>query len=285
MKAKHSKFKNTGILFELLVRQIASDVLSAKDSSSVRIIKKFFSNSELAKEHKLYYTILSAEKLNESKAESLINTVIDLSTKLNREQINKEKYNLIKEIKKNYDLDDFFKAKINNYKVLASVSTLIESKNSKEFDDPKTIVTNKLTLLEHITKIPLTEEKIQNAVINEFTRADKDIRILAYKLLIEKFNDKYSYFSTTQKQVLKEFINNITNTENLREFVNTNITGLKNELKTFIPKLTDKTTQIKLNEILNLMITVPKGKSIKDDHMISLLQYHELLDEIKKISK
>ena len=192
---------------------------------------------------------------------------------------------MIKEIKKNYDLDDFFKAKINNYKVLASVSTLIESKNSKEFDDPKTIVTNKLTLLEHITKIPLTEEKIQNAVINEFTRADKDIRILAYRLLIEKFNDKYSYFSATQKQVLKEFINNISNTENLREFVNTNITGLKNELKTFIPKLTDKTTQIKLNEILNLMITVPKGKSIKDDHMISLLQYHELLDEIKKVSK
>jgi hypothetical protein len=285
MKAKHSKFKNTGILFELLVRQIASDVLSAKDSSSVKIIKKFFSNSELAKEHKLYYTIASAEKLSESKAESLINTVLDLSTKLNREQINKDKYNLIKEIKKNYDLDDFFKAKINNYKVLASISTLIESKNSKEFDDPKTIVTNKLTLLEHITKIPLTEEKIQSAVINEFTRADKDIRILAYKLLIEKFNDKYSYFSTTQKNVLKEFINNISNTEQLREFVNKNVNGLKAELQAFIPKLDDKTTQIKLNEILNLMVGVPKGKTVKDEHMISLLQYHELLDELKKVSK
>ena len=157
---KHSKYKNTGILFELLVRQATSDLMSNIDSKAIRIFKKFFTDTELGKEYNLYNTVLNAPKLNESKAEMMVSTVIEQSRKLNREKLDKEKYNLIKEIKKHYDLDNFFKAKIDAYKVYASIYTLIENQLSKEFSDTKQLVTNKLTLLEHITKESLTERKV-----------------------------------------------------------------------------------------------------------------------------
>ena len=149
---KHSKYKNTGVLFELLVRQSTSDLMSNIDSKAVKIFKKYFTNTELSKEYNLYSTVLNAPKLNESKAEVLVNTIIEQAKKLDREKLDKEKYNLIREIKKHYELDNFFKAKIDAYKVYASVYTLIENQLSTQMNDTKQIITNKLSLLEHITK-------------------------------------------------------------------------------------------------------------------------------------
>ena len=141
------------------MRQIASDTLSNADSKAVKIVKKYFHNSEISKEHKLYHTILTAPRLSEGKAEALINTTIDLAKKLNKEQLLKDKYNLIKEIKKHYDLESFFKSKVNNYKTLAAVYTLFEVAVENKFVEPKQVVLNKLTLMEHITKKTLIENK------------------------------------------------------------------------------------------------------------------------------
>ena len=185
MRIKHNKFRNTGVLFELLVRQIASDTLANTDSKAVKIVKKFFHNSELAKEHKLYHTVLTAPRLSEGKAEALINTTVDLAKKLNKEQLIKEKYNLIKEIKKHYDLESFFKSKVNNYKPLAAAYTLFESAMEYKFVEPKQVVLNKLTLMEHITKKTLTETK-ETDVEQVLVKEDKNVRLLAYKMLIEK---------------------------------------------------------------------------------------------------
>lgn len=118
-KINHSKYKNTGIIFETLIRQIASDTMSNKDSKAVEIIKKYFTNTELAKEQKLYAALTSSKTINETKADGLINSVLDLSKRLNKTKLRKEKYALIKEIKDSYDIDNFFKAKIHNYKTLA----------------------------------------------------------------------------------------------------------------------------------------------------------------------
>jgi hypothetical protein len=282
MRIKHNKFRNTGVLFELLVRQIASDTLSNIDSKSVRIVKKFFHNSELAKEHKLYHTILNAPRLSEGKAEILINTTTDLAKKLNKEQLNKEKYNLIKEIKKHYGLESFFKAKINNYKSLAAVYTLFESSYINKFVEPKQIVLNKLTLLEHITKKSLINNN-ENEVEQTLIKEDKNIRILAYKILIEKFNSKYSTLNVKQKEVLKEFINNISNPEHLKIYINENLNKIKNELTSLTKKVDDKVTQIKLNEVITLIKPISNKSSVKDEHLVTLLQYQQLVDEIKNI--
>jgi len=281
---KHSKYKNTGILFELLVRQATSDLMSKKDPQAVKIIKKYFTNTELNKEYNLYNTVLNTPKLNETKAEILITTVVEQARKLDRERLKKEKYNLIREIKKYYDVEDFFKAKVDTYKVYGAIFTLIESQISKEYSDTKQIITNKLTLLEHVTKESLTERKIASKVVEEFMKEDKEIRTLAYKILIEKFNDKYSDLSDDQKDLLKEYINNISDTVQLRTYLNTKLLEVKSEISSLKNTIQDKATQIKLNEVLNFIKPIGAKEAVKDETLIGLMQYYQLIQELKAIN-
>jgi hypothetical protein len=283
MKIKHSKFKNTGILFELLVRQIASDTVSNKDSAAIELVKKYFSKSELAKEYKLYQALITPKNLSEAKAETFVNSTLEASLRLNKTALRKEKYNLIKEICKSYDLEEFFKAKINNYKQYAAAFNLIEAHNSLEFTEPQQIIDNKITLLEHITRKEVNKEGVKDRVMEEYTSMDKGTRILAYRMLLEKFNSKYATLSDKQKGVLKEFINNISNTTKLREFVNSNFKSITKEITTLIPTILDKTTQIKLAEVITLLHPLDKTQNVKDENIISLLQYHQLIDEIKSV--
>jgi hypothetical protein len=281
MKIKHSKFKNSGILFELLVRQIASDTVSNKDSAAIGIVRKYFNKSELAKEYKLYQALIVPRSLSEAKAETFINSTLEASLRLNKTALRKEKYNIIKEIRDHYDIEEFFKAKISHYKEYAAVYNLIEAHNSLEFTEPQHIIDNKVTLLEHITRKEIDKESVKDRVMEEFTSMDKGSRILAYRMLLEKFNSKYSTLSDRQKLILKEFINNITNTTKLRDFVNNNFTIIINEINKIIPTVSDKTTQIKLTEVITLLHPLDKTQNVKDENIISLLQYYQLIEELK----
>lgn len=278
---KHSKYKNTGVLFELLVRQATSDLMSNTDPKAVKIFKKYFTDTELGKEYNLYSTVLNAPKLNENKAEILVSTITEQAKKLDRVKLDKEKYNLIKEIKKHYDLDNFFKAKIEAYKIYASIYTLIENQISKEFSDTKQLITNKLALLEHITKESLTERKVASKVVEEFMKEDKEIRVLAYKILVEKFNDKYSGLSEDQKDLLKEYINSISDTKRLRTYLNTKLLEVKTEITGLKANTKDRVLQIKLNEVLNFIKPMNPNESIKDEVLIGLMQYYQLISELK----
>ena len=283
MRIKHSKFKNTGILFELLVRQVASDTVSGKDSPAVNLIKNYFSKTELNKEYKLYQVLVNSTTLTESKAESLINATIELSSRLNRSNLRKEKYNLIKEIREQYNIDEFFKAKINNYSQYAAAYNLIEAHNTSEFINPADVVENKVTLLEHISRKSVDKKQVSDRVMEEYSGMDKGTRILVYKIMLEKFNEKYNELSPSQKTILKEYINNISNTTKLREFVNNNTLKLVEELTKLIPTVTDKTIQIKLAEVITFLKPIEKNQNVKDDNIISLLQYHQLVNEIKSV--
>jgi len=283
MKIKHSKFKNTGILFELLVRQVASDTVSGKDSAAVNLIRKYFSKSELAKEHKLYQALVSSKALTEGKAESLINATLEISSRLNRSALRKEKYNIIKDIRESYDLEEFFKSKINNYSQYAAAYNLIEAYNSLEFVEPSQVIENKVTLLEHITRKEVNKDEVKDRVMEEYLSMDKGTRILVYKTLLERFNSKYSNMSNAQKSVLKEYINNISNTVKLREFVNNHFAAIRAELNKLNQTVTDKTVQIKLNEVVNLLKPLDKNQNVKDDNIIALLQFHQLISELKTV--
>ena len=283
MKIKHNKYKNTGILFELLLRQVTSDTISGKDSASLPLIKKYFSKSELAKEYKLYQTLTANKTISEGKAESLINTVLEIHSRLNRTALRKEKYNLIKEIKSHYNLEEFFKAKVNNYKQHAAVYTLMEAYSTLEFVDPSNVIDNKVTLLEHITRKEVNKEEVRDRVMEEYSEMDKGTRILAYKMLIEKFNEKYGDLTVDQKLVLKEFINNVSSTTKLKDFVNNNIDGIKKQLIKLVEKVEDNTIKIKINEVVNLIKPLDKNQSVKDDDIITLLTYHQLVAELKSV--
>jgi hypothetical protein len=283
MKIKHSKFKNTGILFELLVRQIASDTVSGKDSAAIGLVRKYFSKSELTKEHKLYQALINSKALTEGKAESLINATLEISARLNRTALRKEKYNLIKDIRESYSIEEFFKSKINNYTQYAAAYSLIEAHSSLEFVEPAQVIENKVTLLEHIIRKEVNKADVTDRVLEEYAKMDKGTRILAYKMLLEKFNEKYGDMSNAQKSVLKEYINNISNTVKLREFVNNSYTAIKTQIAQLSKTVADKTTQIKLTEIVNLLRPLDKNQNVKDDNIIALLQFHQLIDELKSV--
>jgi hypothetical protein len=280
-KITHSKYKNTGILFELLVRQIASDTVSGKDSAAIDLVKKYFSKTELNKEYKTYQTLINTKLLTEGKAESLINATLEMSSRLNRTALKREKYNLIKEIRTHYNIEEFFKSKINHYTQYAAIYNLIEANNSLEFINPNQIVDNKITLLEHITRNEINKEEVADRLMEEYSDMDKGTRLLAYRVLLERFNSKYSNLDSKQKSVLKEYINNISNTVKLREFVNEQFDFLRTSLTELNTSVTDKTIQIKINEVINLIQPLGKNQNVKDENIISLLQYHQLVNELK----
>jgi len=281
MKIKHSKYKNTGILFELLVRQITADTLKGGDSPAIDILKEYFVKTSLGREYKLYESVLKSRVLNEGRANMVISTILESSSKFNRTLLIKQKYNLINEIKKHYNLDVFFGAKIKNYKELASLYTLIEGYNSKEASDSNQIIDNKVTLLEHLTKQEVNEKEVKEDVLKEFQSYDKDLRILTYKVLLEKFNSKYENLSTEQKQVLKEFINSVDSTPGLRDFYNTKIVELKSTLNEEAKNIKDKATQIKITEVTKYLVELDKNSKVNNDNLVDLLQYFELVKEIK----
>ena len=283
MNIKHSKYKNTGILFELLVRQITADTLSGKESKATPILKKFFVKTELGKEYKLYETILSKKHLSEGKAEIVINTIIESSKSLNRGSLKRQKYNLIKEISKHYNVDEFFKTKLPNYKAQAALYTLLEIYNSDNLSNPDQIIANKISLLETLTNKQVDEKQVKDQLLEEFKTYDQDLRILTYRVLLEKFNGKYANLNENQKMVLKEFINSIDSTPKLRSFYNTKINEIKSSLLSLNNKVADKAVKIKINEVSNFLVELGKTANVGNDDLVNLLQYYELLEELTKL--
>lgn len=278
-KIKHSKTKNTGLLFELLVHQITADTLKGKDSPSVSLMKKYFVKTELGKEYKLYESIIKSQNLSETKASILINESLESSKKLNKKTLRNLKYNLIKEIREHYDIDQFFSSKIKNYKQLASLYILVESANNESISDPEYITNNKITLLEHITKPVIIDNSKENNDLDELNE-DKDLRILTYKILLESFNEKYDGLNENQKTVLKEFINSMDSSKEIKELYNRNINNIKVILENQLPKITDKAVSIKINEISNLLKELDKTDKVVNEDIVNLLQYYDLTEEL-----
>jgi hypothetical protein len=282
MKIKHNKYKNTGILFELLVRKITADTLSSGNSKAASLVKKYFTKSELADENKLYQTVNNSISLSEGKAETVLSTVLELSKKLDREKLAKEKYNLIREIKENFDLNDFFQAKIKNYKLLASTYVLFESTNNKGFANPESIITSKITILEHITSTPDSKMSL-SPLVEELMSLDKGTRALTYKIMLEKYNTKFDGLSKEQKEVLKEYINSATDAPKLKEFLNSKFKSISTTLKENVDKIEEPALKIKIQEVINLIEPILETRKLKDDHLVALLQYLDLSNEIETV--
>jgi len=280
MKIKHSKYKNTGILFELLVRQITSDILEGKESPIKNLLKKYFVKTELGKEYKLYETLLNKTNLTETRADIIINTLVESSKNLNRRLVKKQKYNLINDLKEYYNINEFFNHKLPNYKVYAAFYNILESSSIDKNINPEFVISNKITILEYLISSPLTQNNPKNDVLEEFKKEDKDIKMLTYRILLEKFNGKYENFTSSQKEILKELLYSIDNKPRLKEFYISKSNEIKNELISLTKNVTDKTTQIKLKEVVNLL-DVKSSNKITDDNLVNLLQYCDLVNELE----
>lgn len=280
MNIKHSKYKNSGILFELLVRQITADTLDGKDSEARRILKEYFVKTELGREYKLYDALARKTNLTEAKANTVLSTLLESSKHLNRNSLRRQKYNLIKEIKNHYDVNKFFRHKLPNYKSQAAFYTLIEIKANPDLNNIRHEISNKITILEYLSA-PTAKDEIKSTVLEEFKNYDKDLKTLTYKVLLEKFNGKYDNLHPKQKIVLKELITSIDNNPRLKEFYNIKVGEIKTSLTELITKVKDKTVQIKINEVVKILPIIGKTSKIKDDDLINLLQYYDLISELE----
>ena len=277
MKPKHSKYKNTGILFELLTRQITSETISNSEPKAVGILRKFFSNnSTLLKEYQIYHALLNKKFEKEASATVLIETLINAHYKLNKSLLRRERYNLVREIKETYNIEDFFKAKVPNYKIYASVYNLLENQSANLMS----VVNSKVAILEHITNKNLPNKPKKEMVMEEYEKFDKETRALTHKMLMEKFNEKYSGLTENQRTLLKEYVYSVSNSPKLKAFLNGEINKVKAEIEV-LAENTDQVTRIKLNEVKNLIKPLCKKSSVHDDNVINLLNYYELVNELK----
>ena len=287
-KIKHSKFKNTGFIFELLVRQITSEIMSSDNSVAEKILKENFnSKKELSRELKLYQYLINEKYNSESKAEQFINTICEARKRLDEKKLIKEKYNLIKQLKETYDIDEFIKSPVSNYKTLASIYKIFEVSSTEEQYDPTDIVSSRFTIAENIinTSIQNKDSKIKNAVLEEYKKQDEDLRAISYKFLVENFNKKYKNLTSDQKGLLREYINNINNTGKLNAYVSEEVSKLVGGLKEVGSKITDKVTKIKLAETISNIRKIKSAKRVKEEHLSAMMMTYELLGELKNTLK
>ena len=282
-KNKHSKIRNTGLLFEILIRQVTADILDkSQKNKALDIIKENFNkNTELGKEYELYSILLNKKYKNLTHASSLLEAVVKSRRKLSNRRLSNEKYNLIKTIKENYDIKEFFNTRIPNFKVMASVYRVFQTEVGKEDFGPVQKTDSSITITEHITQTKQSRVKKQN--ISEYSEQDKDLRLLSYQLLVDKFNSKYKSLNENQKNLLKQYISNVSNTNSLKEFIDSEVIKIKKALKSLLPKVNDKITKIKLSEAIDYTDTATKGKVVKDKHVVALMRYYELIKEIKNV--
>jgi hypothetical protein len=284
MKVKHSKYKNTGLIFELLIKQIASDTLSKKDSPAVSILKKFYAGkSSLAKEYKLYEFISKNNNVSPLRAEAILSTITEISRKLDQAAIKKQKYELIAEIKNHYNVDEFFAIQVRDYKALAAMYCLLETQNNAENVDPSSLIENKTTILEHLTSKIQNEEDVKDTLIEEYSKYDKDLRLLTFKILLEKFNDNYKDLLPEQKNILKEFITSVNSTTRLRTIVNEELEKIAIKVEEMSQKVSDQVIKIKLEEVKKAIKPVSNREKIGDTHLVNLMQYYELVHELETI--
>ncbi len=285
-KLKHSKIKNTGILYELLTRQITVDVLNGKDSKAVDIVKDTFNeNTCLGRELQLYKLLTEKNYKSENKANHLIEIVVNSRKRISNAKIKNEKYNLIKKINESFDTKDFFNGRIPNYKLLASIYNVFQSESSREEYNAEQVLNSKFTVLEHITNTNMNTNDKQDKIIKEYSQNDKDLRLLTYKILVDKFNKKYKSLDESQKGLLKNYINNISNTNQMRQFVNEEVKSVRKELQYHLPRVKDKVTKIKLYEAIKQIVNLTKGRVIEEKQVLSLMRYYELVKEINNVHK
>ena len=284
MRIKHSKYKNTGLIFELLVKQIAADTLDKKDSRAVEILKKYFTGrTALVREFKLYQFVLKNKTVSQHKAESIVSTIIEVSRNIDKDKLKKQKYSLIKEVKNNYDVKEFFSISVKDYKPLAALFCLMEAHKVTDVIDPNFLVDNKTTILEHLTRETQNKNQVRDTLIEEYSKYDKDLKLLTFKILLEKFNSKYGSLLPEQKNMLREFITSVDSSTRLRNVVNEELKKLKVIIEKLKESVKDDIVSIKLQEVAKTIKPVPNTKRVTDDHLVNIMQYYELVQELKDL--
>jgi hypothetical protein len=283
-KIRHSKFKNTGFLFEVLTRQITLEVLNGGEEKAKEIVREFFSaKTQLAKELRLFNLLINEKYNSETKAEKFIDAILEAHTKIDYLKLKREKFNLVKAIKESFEINNLLSSPINNYKILASVHRLFEGKQH-DILQVKEVFDSKQTIIEHISNSTPALKQKEEKLVEEYKKQEKDLRLLTFKILTESFNKKYTNLDDSQKSLLREYINNVTNTSKFGEYFEKELIKTITELHTIYKGMSDKITKIKLRETINVLKKQKLGKKITDEQVSALMLSYELIKEIKNVN-
>jgi hypothetical protein len=269
----------------LLVKQIAADTLSNKDSKAIAILKKHFTGkTALVREFKLYEFILKNKGIGQQKAETILSTITEISRNLDQKILKKQKYDLISDIKESYNSEEFFGIQTNDYKALASLYCLLEAQNNDISSiDPNSLVNYKSTLLEHLTTAVQDPLEVKDTLIEEYSKYDKDLKMLTFKIMLEKFNDNYKDLLPEQKNILKEFITSVNSQKRLRNVINEELLKIATAVGKLSTKVKDEVIKIKLDEVSKSIKALKKTDKITDNHLVNLMQYYDLVNELKSL--
>jgi hypothetical protein len=283
-KIKHSKFKNTGFLFELLTRQVTLEIINGTEEKAKGIIKEFYGKgTEMSKELRLFNLLINEKYNSEAKAEKFIDAILEAHTKIDYKSLQREKYNLVKSIKENFEIKNFLSSPVTNYKILASIHKLFEGKKN-DILDVKDVFDSKLTLVEHISSNSPTLKEKEDKLVEDYRKQEKDLRLLTYKILVETFNKKYTNLNDDQKSLLREYINNVNNTSKFNEYFEKELIKTITSLHEMYKGMKDKITKIKLKETINVLKKQKVGKKITDEQVSALMMSYELIKEIKNVN-
>ena len=283
-KIKHSKFKNTGFLFELLTRQVTLEIINGTEEKAKGIIKEFYGKgTEMSKELRLFNLLINEKYNSEAKAEKFIDAILEAHTKIDYKSLQREKYNLVKSIKENFEIKNFLSSPVTNYKILASIHKLFEGKKN-DILDVKDVFNSKLTLVEHISSNSPTLKEKEDKLVEEYRKQEKDLRLLTYKILVETFNKKYTNLNDDQKSLLREYINNVNNTSKFNEYFEKELIKTITSLHEMYKGMKDKITKIKLKETINVLKKQKVGKKITDEQVSALMMSYELIKEITNVN-
>lgn len=284
---KHNKLRNTGILFELLVRQITNDVMENRQSGvALKLMREFFnSKTELGKELMLYRAFFTVQKLSEQKAFQLLRLVSEQRKTLDQSKLNLQKYQLIKEIKKSFQLKEFLSARIPSYKIYASIYKTFDAATNGIGDTTiEDLANSQFTIVEHLVGTSQNKElKEHTELSNVIRNQEEDIRYLSYKILIERFNEKYKDLDAPQKKLLQEYIHNISNPSKMTTFVRSESVKVVKEMKTLLVTVTNPVTRIKLQEAVAQLQRLERVQGVKENHLTAMLIGYEILKELRTL--
>lgn len=270
---KHNKKRNIGLIHEQLIR-FASEKIVDKNpeiaNKAIDIVVKHFKNdSEMLREFKLFNALIYSRVDDVFKARRIIEESKRLSLKHDFNKLDDEKTKLIREINSTLNESNFYNQKIEDYKLFATVQTLLNEWRGAGRLGADELVEYETLLENHLLR-PRNEECL---VVKE--NADP----LILNLMIEKFNSKYSdTLSGRQKQIVEAKISG--DNELLMERMNALKYEVSQSIDDFFTKNTNAVLASKKKEITNLIESF--SPSIEEEQIGKALILAQLLQELEE---
>jgi len=279
MSSSHNKKRNSGLLYEFLIRTISSSLVEndkQKSSKALKIIKQSFKpGSEIYKEFRLINALMKTTVGSESVAASIINEAKNVCRTHNLQELEKEKSMLIRNINHQLQDENFYDQHVNEYKMFATIQNLINGWRSKEPNLQKLAEYEDQLLKWLLTK----KEETSEQKVNENSVGTNR---LLMKIMMKKLSEKYDgALSSDQKALIKAYAFSTANDDNSTIF--RKMQEIKEKLLESINNYvtSENASSYLKSKLVEVKSKLSESASIVDDSTVSeYMLYAKLVDEL-----